>query len=67
VSAEPLIPVAEVAEAWRVSKNYVYSLIASGALPATTLPTGRAKTRIPESALAEFVARNTRRTKGSAA
>lgn len=63
VKAEALLPVAEVATLWRCSKNHVYDLISSGALRSVNLTRGRAKTRIPESALAEFVAKNSRPTK----
>ncbi len=58
--AEALLTVAEVAKLHRVSKNYVYDLISRGLLRSTNLPSGRAKTRIPESALADFVKANTR-------
>lgn len=65
--AEPLLPVSEVAQLWRCSPDHVYALIAAGELASLNLGRGRAKTRIPESALADYVARNTRRTKGAAA
>jgi len=65
--AEALIPVAEVAVMWRCSKNYVYDRISDGSLRSVNLPAGRAKTRIPESALSEFVAANTRNPKERAA
>jgi excisionase family DNA binding protein len=61
--AEALLPVTEVAALWRCSVDHVYDLIAAGKLRSLNLARGRAKTRVPESALAEFVARNTRRTK----
>lgn len=64
---EALHTVAEVAAAWRCSKNHVYDLISSGDLRSVNLTRGRAKTRIPESALAEFVAANTRNPKERAA
>lgn len=64
---EALLPVSEVAQLWRCSPDHVYALISSGELRSLNLARGRAKTRIPESALAEFVARNSRRTKGTAA
>lgn len=60
---EALLPVSEVAALWRCSPDHIYDLIAAGHLPALNLARGRAKTRIPESALADFVARNTRRAK----
>lgn len=58
--AEPLLPVAEVARLWRCSKNYVYDRISAGELRSVQLPGARAKTRVPESAAAEFVAKHTR-------
>jgi len=61
--AEALLPVSEVAQLWRCSKNHVYDLVASGQLRSTQVARGRAKTRIPESALAEFIASNTRPAK----
>lgn len=61
-TVEELLPVAEVAARWRVSKNYVYDQIASGALRAVHLGTGRAKTRIPASAAAEFISKRTARS-----
>jgi len=64
--AEALLPVSEVAQLWRCSPDHVYALISSGELASLQLAHGRAKTRIPESALADYVARNSRRTKGSA-
>lgn len=58
-TVEELLPVAEVAQRWRCSKNHVYDLIAKGELRAVNLGTGRAKTRIPASAASEFIARHT--------
>ena len=58
--AEELIPVAELAEKWRCSKTYIYELISRGQLRSINLGKGRAKTRIPESAVADFVKANTR-------
>ncbi len=60
--AEELLPVAKVAELWHCSKNHVYDLISRGELRSVNLTHGRAKTRIPESALADFVTANTRRS-----
>lgn len=57
---ETWFTVAEVAEAWRVSLNYVYDLIAKNEIRSTDLGHGRAKTRIPASAIAEFEAKRTR-------
>jgi len=64
---EVMHTVADLATAWRCSKNYIYDLIASGALRSVNLASGRAKTRIPESAVAEFVAAHTRNPKEKAA
>lgn len=58
--AEVLYPVAEVAKLWRCSKDYVYAQISAGRLVATSLPGGKAKTRVSESALAEFIERYSR-------
>jgi excisionase family DNA binding protein len=59
---EALLPVREVAELWRCSVDHVYDLIAAGRLRHVQLGTGRrAKTRVPESALTEYVQRNSRR------
>lgn len=63
--AEALLPVSEVARLWRCSPDHVYALISNGELASLNLARGRAKTRIPESALADYVARNSRRTKGT--
>ena len=59
--AEELVPVAELAEKWRCSKNLIYDLIASGQLRSVNLGRGRAKTRIPESAIADYLKANSRR------
>lgn len=56
MSAEILYPVSEVAKLWRCSDDHVYHLINRGLLRTVNLATGRAKTRIPESALAAYVA-----------
>lgn len=55
-AAEVLYPVAEVAALWRCSVDHVYDLIARGELRTVPLGIGRAKTRVPASALEEFVA-----------
>lgn len=52
---EALLPVREVAALWRCSDQHIYNLIAQGKLRTVTL--GARKTRIPESALAEYVER----------
>lgn len=65
---EALLPVSEVAELWRCSRDHVYDLIAAGQLRVVELGRGRAKTRVPQSAMDEYVRRNSRRaTRGRAA
>lgn len=60
--AEILYPVAEVAEKWRCSRDHIYDLISAGKLRTVPLGTGkRAKTRVPESALKEYIERNAQR------
>ena len=54
--AEPLYPVSEVAALWHVSTRHIYDLIARGLL--RTVALGARKTRIPESALAEYIDRH---------
>lgn len=56
-AAEVLYPVSELAELWRCSDQHIYNLIARRELRSIHLGIGRAKTRIPASAAAEFVAR----------
>lgn len=58
--AEVLYPVSEVAELWRCSEDHVMRLVSRGLLRSLDIGMGAAKTRIPESALAEFVAKNSR-------
>lgn len=58
---EALLPVSEVAKLWRCTPQHVYNLIAMGRLRVVDLGMGRAKTRVPESALAEYISRNSRR------
>lgn len=58
---ETLYPVAELADLWRCSKNHIYDLIAARELRCVQLGNGRAKTRIPESAVAEFLTRRSYR------
>lgn len=60
-----MYPVSELAAMWRVSIDHIYDLIAKGQLRTVQLGIGRAKTRIPASAAAEFIAK--RSTKGRAA
>jgi excisionase family DNA binding protein len=54
-----LYPVAEVAELWRCTRKHVYALIAAGHLRTVQVGMGRAKTRIPASAVEEFIANHT--------
>lgn len=61
MAAEEMHTVAELAKAWRVSPTYVYELISSGELPATNLGHGRAKIRVSETAVAEYLASKTTR------
>lgn len=56
-AAEVLYPVSELAELWRCSDQHLYNLIARKELRSVQIGIGRAKTRIPASAVAEFVAR----------
>lgn len=70
---EPLYTVVEVAEMWRVTRQHVYNLIRRKQLRVVdTGSVGRTKTRIPESALVEFIehrtteAKTTRRRKSAA-
>ena len=56
MSAEALYPVTEVAALWRCSVDHVYDLINAGKLRTVNLGRGRAKTRVPESAMTAYVA-----------
>ena len=53
--AEPLYPVREVALLWFCSEDHVYDLINTGQLGSVQLGIGRAKTRVPASAMAKFI------------
>lgn len=55
MTAEALLPVTEVAALWRCSPDTVYRLIARGRIRTVNLGRGKAKTRIPESALEAYV------------
>lgn len=66
MAAEEMLTVAELAERWRVSKNFIYDLISKGKLAATNLGEGRAKTRIAESVAAEYIRTRTRKVVRSA-
>jgi excisionase family DNA binding protein len=63
--AEALLPVAEVAALWRCTPQHIYNLIARRDLRSVQVGIGRAKTRIPESAVAEFVARRTSKARAA--
>lgn len=65
VASEVLHTVAEVAEMWRCSDDTIYRLIAAGRLRSCDIGTGRAKTRVPASALAEFVAGRMRKARAA--
>lgn len=56
-AAERLYSVSEVAGLWGCSVQHVYLLIAKGEIATVDLSVSQAKTRISESAIAEFVAR----------
>jgi excisionase family DNA binding protein len=57
--AEELYSVAEVAALWKCSRQHVYDLIAKRALRKADIGIRGAQTRIPASALAEFIAART--------
>jgi excisionase family DNA binding protein len=60
---EPLYPVSELAQLWRCSPQHIYTLIAAGELRTFDVGVKGAKTRIPASAVAEFVARRSIKAK----
>lgn len=57
---EPWFTVAEIATAWGVSKNTVYDLIAANELGSVDIGQGRARTRIPQAAIDDFMRRRGR-------
>lgn len=66
MAVEPMYPVAAIATAWGVSRNTIYALIKSGELEAVDMGHGRAKKRVPESAIDAYLRRlkdNARRTR----
>lgn len=65
--AEVLLPVAELAALWRCSPDHIYDLIADGSLRSVQIAKGRAKTRIPESAAADFIAKQLKPSRKAAA
>lgn len=60
MAAEEMHTVAELAKAWRCSKNFIYDLISDGKLRSLNLTDSRAKTRVPASAVAEYLDKQTR-------
>jgi excisionase family DNA binding protein len=60
MAVEEQLTVAELAKKWRCSRGHIYDLIAAKKLRATDIGEGRAKTRIPESAVAEYLDRKMR-------
>lgn len=58
MAAEEWHPVAHLAEKWHCSKNHVYDLIAKGELRSIQLGLGKAKTRVPQSAVDEYEQRH---------
>lgn len=62
---EDLYTVVELAALWRCSRDHIYDLIAKRQLTSVHIGIGQAKTRIPASAAAAFIAKRT--TKGRAA
>ncbi|MET8278193.1 helix-turn-helix domain-containing protein [Micromonospora sp. NPDC005174] len=65
--AEEMHTVAELAKAWRCSKNFIYDLISDGKLRSVDLTNSRAKTRVPASAVKEYLTKQTRKPLRSAA
>jgi excisionase family DNA binding protein len=64
MTAEILYPASAVAELSPCSREHVYEQIRRGRLRTVNLATGKAKTRVPESAVKDFVAkRSTRRSR----
>ncbi len=59
--AEEMLPVSELAERWRCSRDHVYDLIAAGELEVVDIGRGRAKTRVPASSANAYIARHKRR------
>jgi len=56
-AGDVMYPVAELAALWRCTPQHIYNLIAAKQLASVQIGLGRAKTRVPASAAAEFVAR----------
>lgn len=56
---ERLYSVTALAEAWEVSPDLIYDLIARGEIAATDLGNGRAKTRIRQSVADAFISGRT--------
>lgn len=56
---EPLWTVAQLAAAWAVSPNLIYRLIRDGELAATDVGSGRAKTRVRQTVIDDYLDRRT--------
>jgi len=61
MAAEEMHTVAELAKAWRCSNNFIYDLISAGKLRSVNLTDSRAKTRVPASAVREYLDKQTRK------
>lgn len=57
VEAEEMFSVLDLAKLWHCSRDHIYDLVAKGELRTVSIGIGRAKTRIPASAAAEFIAK----------
>jgi excisionase family DNA binding protein len=55
-----------LAEMWECSDDHIYDLIAKGELSYVPLGIGRAKTRIPASAVEEFITRRSVKSRRAA-
>ncbi len=63
-TAEPetLWTVAQLADAWTVSKTFIYDLIAAGELESFDIGHGRAKTRIRQHDVDDYIRRRKRQS-----
>lgn len=57
---EEMLPVRQVAELWHCSRDHVYELIARGKLRAVNVAIKGSQMRVPASAIAEYVRKNSR-------
>lgn len=57
---EEMLPVRRVAELWHCSRDHVYELIAGGHLRAVNVAIKGSQMRVPASAIAEYVRKNSR-------